>query len=69
MRYLGQALAHPQRLVNVGLVRAHLGWAYFQQRDHARAAKELRQAEQFNPRHVRGQVPTGQGLLRPSRVE
>ncbi len=48
VRYLGQALAHPQRLVNVGLVRAHLGWAYFQQRDHARAAKELRQAEQFN---------------------
>jgi len=46
--YLAQALAHPQRLVNVGLVRAHLGWAYFHQRDHARAAKELRQAEQFN---------------------
>ncbi len=48
VRYLGRALAHPQRLVNVGLVRAHLGWAYFHQRDHARAAKELRQAEQFN---------------------
>ena len=48
VRYFGRALAHPQQLVNVGLVRAHLGWAYFHQRDHARAAKELRQAEQFN---------------------
>ena len=48
VRYLGRALANPQRLDNIGLVRAHLGWAYFHQRDHARAAKELRQAEQFN---------------------
>jgi Tfp pilus assembly protein PilF len=48
VRYLSQALAHPQRLANIGLIRAHLGWAYFHQKDHARAAKELRQAEQFN---------------------
>jgi Tfp pilus assembly protein PilF len=48
VRHFIRALSHPARLVNVGLVRAHLGWAYFHQRDHARAAKELRQAEQFN---------------------
>lgn len=46
--YFSRALAHPQRLGNIGLTRADLGWAYFHQRDHARAAKELRQAEQFN---------------------
>jgi Tfp pilus assembly protein PilF len=46
--YLSRALAHPQRLGNIGLTRADLGWAYFHQRDIARAAKELRQAEQFN---------------------
>lgn len=46
--YLTQALAHPQRLANIGLIRAHLGWAYFHQNQHAQAAKELRQAEQFN---------------------
>jgi len=48
VHYLGLALAHPQRLSNIGLVRAHLGWAYFHQSDNTRAAKELRQAEQFN---------------------
>jgi Tfp pilus assembly protein PilF len=48
VRYLSLALAHPQRLGNIGLTRADLGWAYFHQRDVARAAKELRQAEQFN---------------------
>jgi tetratricopeptide (TPR) repeat protein len=48
VRYLAVALAHPQRLGNVGLARADLGWAYFHQSDNARAAKELRQAEQFN---------------------
>ena len=48
IRYLGRALAHPQRLGNIGLTRADLGWAYFHERDIARAAKELRQAEQFN---------------------
>jgi tetratricopeptide (TPR) repeat protein len=48
IRYLSRALSHPQRLGNIGLTRADLGWAYFHRRDHARAAKELRQAEQFN---------------------
>jgi tetratricopeptide (TPR) repeat protein len=48
VRYLDEALEHPQRLGNIGLTRAYLGWAYFHRRDHAQAAKELRQAEQFN---------------------
>jgi tetratricopeptide (TPR) repeat protein len=48
-RYLDRALAFPQSLLNIGVTRANLGWAYFHQKDYARAAKELRQAEQFNP--------------------
>jgi Tfp pilus assembly protein PilF len=44
-----RALAHPARLLNVGVVRANLGWAHFHRDDHVRAAKELRQALQFNP--------------------
>jgi Tfp pilus assembly protein PilF len=46
---LERALAHPHALLNIGLTRANLGWAYFHQKRHAQAAKELRQAEQFNP--------------------
>jgi len=46
---LERALAYPHALLNIGLTRANLGWAYFHQRRHAQAAKELRQAEQFNP--------------------
>ncbi len=45
--HLIQALSHPARLVNPGLSRAHLGWAYFHQADHVAAAKELRQALQL----------------------
>lgn len=48
-RHLMTALEHPHALLNIGLTRANLGWAYFHQRRHAQAAKELRQAEQFNP--------------------
>lgn len=48
-KYLATALDHPQALLNIGLTRANLGWAYFHRGDHAQAAKELRQAEQFNP--------------------
>src|SRR5690606_23091001 len=48
-RHLSRALSMPSSLLNIGLTRANLGWAYFHQNDHARAAKELRQAEQFNP--------------------
>lgn len=46
---LTQALSNPARLVNPGLTRAHLGWAYFLKGDHVSAAKELRQALQFQP--------------------
>jgi len=46
---LERALSYPHALINIGLTRANLGWAYFHQRRHAQAAKELRQAEQFNP--------------------
>jgi Tfp pilus assembly protein PilF len=48
-KYLTQALGRPQTLLNIGLTRANLGWAYFHLGDDAQAAKELRQAEQFNP--------------------
>jgi Tfp pilus assembly protein PilF len=46
---LSTALSHPARLVNPGLTRAHLGWSYFHQGQHVNAAKELRQALQFQP--------------------
>lgn len=48
-KYFSSALEHPQTLLNIGLTRANLGWAFFHLGDHAQAAKELRQAEQFNP--------------------
>ena len=47
--YLSKALTFPHTLLNIGLTRANLGWAYFHQNDQPRAAKELRQAAQFNP--------------------
>jgi Tfp pilus assembly protein PilF len=47
--YLSRALENPSRLLNPGLTRAHLGWAYFHRGDMVRAAKELRQAAQFQP--------------------
>lgn len=47
--YFNKALEHPTRLLNVGLVRANLGWSYFLAGDHVTAAKELRQALQFQP--------------------
>lgn len=46
---LTQALANPARLVNPGLTRAHLGWSHFLEGNHVGAAKELRQALQFQP--------------------
>jgi type IV pilus assembly protein PilF len=48
-QHLERALSYPHALLNIGLTRANLGWAYFHQSRHAQAAKELRQAEQFNP--------------------
>lgn len=47
--FLGKALEHPMRLENPALTRAHLGWALFHQKRYTDAAKELRQAKQFQP--------------------
>ncbi|HLL25802.1 MAG TPA: tetratricopeptide repeat protein [Kofleriaceae bacterium] len=48
-RYLTKALENPMRLFSPGLTRAHLGWAMFHQKKFVEAAKELRQAVQFQP--------------------
>lgn len=45
--YLTRALENPIRLESPGLTRAHLGWSLFHQGKHVDAAKELRQALQF----------------------
>jgi tetratricopeptide (TPR) repeat protein len=47
--YLTHALGNPIRLDSPGLTRAHLGWALFHQTNYVDAAKELRQAVQFQP--------------------
>ena len=47
--YLTKALEYPMRLDNPALTRAHLGWALFHQQKYVDAAKELRQAKQFQP--------------------
>jgi type IV pilus assembly protein PilF len=47
--FLTHALENPSRLLNPGLTRAHLGWARFHAGDLPSAAKELRQALQFQP--------------------
>jgi tetratricopeptide (TPR) repeat protein len=47
--YLTEALANPMRLDSPGLTRAHLGWALFHEDRYVDAAKELRQAVQFQP--------------------
>ncbi len=49
IEYFTHALENPMRLVSVGLSRAHLGWALFHQEKYTDAAKELRQALQFQP--------------------
>ena len=48
-QYLSKALENPMRLFSPGLTRAHLGWSMFHQRKYVEAAKELRQAVQFQP--------------------
>lgn len=48
--FLGKALEYPMRLENPALTRAHLGWALFHQKRYTDAAKELRQAKQFQPK-------------------
>jgi tetratricopeptide (TPR) repeat protein len=47
--YLEKALENPNRLTNPALTRAHLGWALFHLKKYVEAAKELRQAIQFQP--------------------
>lgn len=47
--YLLHALSNPIRLDSPGLTRAHLGWAFFHEAKYVDAAKELRQAVQFQP--------------------
>ncbi|HEX4419975.1 MAG TPA: tetratricopeptide repeat protein [Kofleriaceae bacterium] len=47
--YLSHALGNPIRLDSPGLTRAHLGWALFHETKYVDAAKELRQAVQFQP--------------------
>jgi Tfp pilus assembly protein PilF len=49
-KYLRTALENPMRLFSPGLTRAHLGWSMFHQEKHVEAAKELRQAVQFQPK-------------------
>ncbi len=44
-----KALENPMRLESPGLTRAHLGWALYHQQKLVEAAKELRQAVQFQP--------------------
>jgi Tfp pilus assembly protein PilF len=48
--YFQKALANPMRLSNPSLIRADLGWALFHQQSYVEAAKELRQARQFQPK-------------------
>ncbi|HEU0037410.1 MAG TPA: tetratricopeptide repeat protein [Kofleriaceae bacterium] len=48
-QYFGHALENPMRLDSPGLTRAHLGWSLYHQHKLVEAAKELRQAVQFQP--------------------
>ena len=49
-KYLTTALENPMRLFSPGLSRAHLGWSLYHQHKYVEAAKELRQAVQFQPK-------------------
>jgi tetratricopeptide (TPR) repeat protein len=49
-QYFSKALEFPMRLDNPALTRAHLGWALFHEQKYVDAAKELRQAKQFQPK-------------------
>ena len=48
-QYLRKALEFPQRLLDPALTRANLGWSLFHQNKLVDAAKELREALQFQP--------------------
>ncbi len=47
--FFEKALENPMRLDSPSLTRAHLGWSFFHQSKLVEAAKELRQAVQFQP--------------------
>src|SRR6185369_1080774 len=47
--YLRHALENPARLSSPALARADLGWSLFHLKEYVDAAKELRQAVQFQP--------------------
>jgi Tfp pilus assembly protein PilF len=47
--FFEKALENPMRLDSPSLTRAHLGWSLFHQNKLVEAAKELRQAVQFQP--------------------
>ena len=47
--YFRHALENPARLTSPALARADLGWSLFHLKDYVDAAKELRQAVQFQP--------------------
>ena len=49
-KYFAKALEYPMRLDNPALTRAHLGWALFHEKRYVDAAKELREAKQFQPK-------------------
>jgi tetratricopeptide (TPR) repeat protein len=49
LQYFEKAFEGKARLDNIGLTRAHVGWARFMLGETAKAAKELRQALQFQP--------------------
>jgi tetratricopeptide (TPR) repeat protein len=48
--HLREALALPSRVIDLGLVRAHLGWGQFHCKNYVEAATSLRQALQFKPK-------------------
>lgn len=50
VKYFTEALQYPNRLINIALTRGSLGWAYFQRKDLPKAAKELLQSLQFQPK-------------------
>jgi tetratricopeptide (TPR) repeat protein len=47
---LETALSNPMRLSQPGLTRANRGWALFHEKNYVDAARELRQALQFQPK-------------------
>jgi Tfp pilus assembly protein PilF len=49
-KFFLHALENPMRLDSPGLTRSHLGWSLFHQNKLPEAAKELRQAMQFQPK-------------------